>query len=99
MCFRSSAIDLNVASLRDFPARIENQTSTQEERLKSSIRVIGQLSIGFIQRRWCHSLAARPIASAGGVVKLLEPVEAVAAIAPSILQAWLGIAAVLCNLN
>ena len=32
----------------------------RKEWLKSSIRVIGQLSIGFIKRRWCRNFAAAP---------------------------------------
>ena len=36
----------------------------RKERLKSSIRVIGQLSIGFIKRRWCRNIAAAHMASA-----------------------------------
>ena len=36
----------------------------RKERLKSSIRVIGQLSIGFIKRRWCRNIAAAHMAPA-----------------------------------
>ena len=36
----------------------------RKERLKSSIRVIGQLSIDFIKRRWCRNIAAAHMASA-----------------------------------
>jgi hypothetical protein len=32
----------------------------RKERLKSSTRVLGQRSIGFVYRRWCHNFAAAP---------------------------------------